>query len=59
MHIWLETFRCNCTRVQLNNKRGGELHEIKHRGKTEIGKEIIWGQKNNVCVWGYMLKKLG
>ena len=41
MFIWLETFRYNCTRVQLNNKRGGELHEIKRRGKTEIGKEII------------------
>ena len=34
------TFRYNCTWGQLNNKGGGELHEIKRRqNKTEIGKE--------------------
>ena len=32
----------NCTRGQLNNEVGGELHEIKRSlGKNEIGKEII------------------
>ena len=42
MYIRLGTFRYNCTRAQLNNKRGGGLHEIKRsRDKTEIGKEII------------------
>ena len=41
-YIRLRTFRNNCTRGQLNNKGGEELHEIKQsRGKAEIGKEII------------------
>ena len=43
MYMWLGTFRYNCTRGQINNERGGELHEIKpSRDKTETGKEIIW-----------------
>ena len=42
-YTWLGTFRYNCIRGQLNNKGGGELHEIKQsQDKTEIGKEIIW-----------------
>ena len=33
-------FRYNCTPGQLNNERGGELHEIKgSQDKTEIDKE--------------------
>ena len=36
------TARNNSTRGQLNNKGGGELHEIKRSwDKTKIGKEII------------------
>ena len=43
MYIWLGTFRYDCTGGQLNNKKEGELHEIKRSwDKTEIGKEIIW-----------------
>ena len=43
MYIWLGTFRYKSTWSQLNNKGGGELHEIKcSRDKVEIGKEIIW-----------------
>ena len=42
IYIRLGTFRYNCTLGQLNNKGGGELHEIKQsRDKTEIGKVII------------------
>ena len=43
VHVWLGTFRYDCTRGQLNNEGGGELHKIKQsRDKTEIGKEMIW-----------------
>ena len=42
MYICLVTFIYNCTRGQLNNEGGGELHEIKwSRDKSKIGKEII------------------
>ena len=42
MHIWLRTFRYNCTRGQLNNKGGQQFHEMKgSQGKTEIDKEMI------------------
>ena len=42
-YIWSGTFRYNCTRGQLSNEGGGELHEVKqNRDKMEIGKEIIW-----------------
>ena len=47
--MWLGTFRYNCTRGQLNNKGGEELHEIKQsQDKTEIGKEIIWEEWTNI-----------
>ena len=35
MYIWLGTFRYNCTRGELNNEGGGELHEIKRIFKTK------------------------
>ena len=41
-HIRLGNFRCNCTRGQLNNKKGEQLHEIK-RGSRQTG----IGKKNN------------
>ena len=35
----LGTSKHNCAQGQLNNEKGGELHEIKRsREKTEIGK---------------------
>ena len=40
MYIWLETFRYNSTRGQLNSKGGEELHEIKRsRDKIEADKK--------------------
>ena len=39
--IWLGTFKYNCTRVQLSNEGGRQLHKIKRsRDKTKIGKEV-------------------
>ena len=51
---WLETFRYNCTRGQINNEGGVELHEIKRSwDKTKIDKEIIWWKINK-----YLLNSL-
>ena len=55
-YIWLGTFRYNCTRGQLNNKGGEELHEINQsQDKTEIGKEIIWEQWTDI-LWSQSLE---
>ena len=36
----IRNFKKNCTRGQLNNGRGRELHDIKQsRDKTEVGKK--------------------
>ena len=55
IYIWLGTFRYNCTRGQLNNKGGGELHKIKQSwDKTEKvtnnikSKQIYFGV---TCAW--------
>ena len=44
IHDWdiIENFRYNCSQVQLNSERRGELHEIKQsREKMEIDKQIM------------------